>query len=553
MQRTPPDSPDLPSRLNNLGTGLRDRYARSGQLADLEEAIGRWQEAVQRTPPDSPDLPSRLNNLGNGLSDRYARTGDLFAAAIALEQGQARGLNDRLARDEANLLQVRQQAPTLFQQYQEAAARLRQLEAAERQARLATTGETTRPADWAAQSGWAAHRQQVQQARTDLQTAVAAIRQLDGYERFLLPPRFEEIATAVHAGHPLAYLVTTPVGSLALLLHRPAPTAELLIEPLWADAFTTDDLNAFLIKRENGQVQGGYLPGQFFGGTLLRPALAEGLPRLGETLLVPLAHRLHALGLQRITLIPGGRLNLLPLHAAALTLNNQASNQQTPQPTIFGDAFTVSYAPSARALAASRRRLEKQTDQPPTLLVVGNPLPLPDDIRPLRYARPEAEEIALRFGGTPHLYCETAATHAAISAAMPAVTYLHFACHGEFDPEQPLQSGLVLSGGERLTLRQVLDDLPLDAARLVTLSACQMAISDFGDLPDEVIGLPAGFLQAGAAGVLGSLWPVDDLSTALFMDHFYQLHRGAGVPRGWNRRPPCKPPSAGCAASASPR
>ena len=123
VARTPPDSPDLPDHLNNLGTGLRDRYARTGRLEDLEEAIRRlsagggsarrptrptcpltsttwapacatampaaatwttwkrpsgvYQQAVQRTPPDSPDLPSRLNNLGNGLRDRYARTGHL--------------------------------------------------------------------------------------------------------------------------------------------------------------------------------------------------------------------------------------------------------------------------------------------------------------------------------------------------------------------------------------------------------------------------------------------------------------------------------------------
>lgn len=69
-------------------------------------------------------------------------------------------------------------------------------------------------------------------------------------------------------------------------------------------------------------------------------------------------------------------------------------------------------------------------------------------------------------------------------------------------------------------------------ARLVTLSACQTAISDYNNLPDEVIGLPAGFLQAGAAGVLGSLWPVDDLSTALFMAHFYKLHLGDGEEEG---------------------
>ena len=578
VQRTPPDSPGLPRNLNNLGNGLRDRYARTGQLADLEEAmriyeqaclLGRerqpeavivaarswgqwalarqtWDEAVRAYQYGLAALEQLYQTQllqheqqswqreGQGLYARtayaLARVGDLFAAAIALEQGQARGLNDRLARDEANLLQVQQQAPALFQQYQASAARLRQLEAAERQERLTSPGAAT-PPDWATQSGWVIHRQQVQQARTDLQTAIAAIRRLDGYEHFLLPPRFEEVATAVQPGHPLAYVVTTPAGSLALLLHRPAPTAEVLIEPLWADAFTTDNLDAFLFKEENGR-EVGYLSGQFSGGTILRRALADGLPHLGAKLLSPLAHRLHALGLQRVTLIPGGRLNLLPLHAATLAHNgDQPTSPLTNQPPTFGETFTISYAPSARTLTASRRRLENQADQSATLLVVGNPLPLPGEmnVRPLRYARPEAEEIALRFGGTPHLYCETAATHAAITAAIPGTSYLHFSCHGTFDPEQPLQSGLILSGGERLTLRQVLDNLPLTAARLVTLSACQTAISDFGDLPDEVIGLPAGFLQAGAVGVLGSLWPVDDLSTALFMDHFYLLHRGNGT------------------------
>jgi hypothetical protein len=69
--------PRAQCRLNNLGSGLRSRYARAGRLEDLEEAIRMYQEAVQRTPPDSSDLPSLLNNLGNGLSSRYARTGRL--------------------------------------------------------------------------------------------------------------------------------------------------------------------------------------------------------------------------------------------------------------------------------------------------------------------------------------------------------------------------------------------------------------------------------------------------------------------------------------------
>ena len=93
VQRTPPTRPTCPCYLNNLGNGLRDRYARTGRLEDLEEAIRVYQQAVQRTPPDSPDLPCHLNNLGNGLRDRYARTGrleDLEEAIRVYQQAVAR-------------------------------------------------------------------------------------------------------------------------------------------------------------------------------------------------------------------------------------------------------------------------------------------------------------------------------------------------------------------------------------------------------------------------------------------------------------------------------
>src|SRR5262245_7492397 len=43
-------------------------------------------------------------------------------------------------------------------------------------------------------------------------------------------------------------------------------------------------------------------------------------------------------------------------------------------------------------------------------------------------------------------------------------------------------------------------------------------------LSSEFIGLPSAFLQIGAAGVIGTLWSVDDVSTALLMMRFYELH-----------------------------
>lgn len=62
------------------------------------------------------------------------------------------------------------------------------------------------------------------------------------------------------------------------------------------------------------------------------------------------------------------------------------------------------------------------------------------------------------------------------------------------------------------------------------LSACQTAISDFQRLPEELIGLPAGLIQAGVPTVIGTLWSVDDASTALLITRTYELMIQNGQP-----------------------
>jgi CHAT domain-containing protein len=46
-------------------------------------------------------------------------------------------------------------------------------------------------------------------------------------------------------------------------------------------------------------------------------------------------------------------------------------------------------------------------------------------------------------------------------------------------------------------------------------------------LGGDLVGLSRGFLYAGASGLVLSLWPVDDVSTALLMEGFYG-HLAAG-------------------------
>ncbi|QKX64818.1 uncharacterized protein TRUGW13939_11994 [Talaromyces rugulosus] len=67
---TPPNHPDLASRLNDLGSALAKRYSRNSKIEDLEQAISSIERAVDLTPPDHPDLASRLDYLGMRLADR---------------------------------------------------------------------------------------------------------------------------------------------------------------------------------------------------------------------------------------------------------------------------------------------------------------------------------------------------------------------------------------------------------------------------------------------------------------------------------------------------
>ena len=89
LELTPAEHPDRPGNLNNLGLGLHDLYLRTGSPSDLEAAIAAFQAALEATPAASADRPMYLGNLGTGLRLRYATTGmpaDLEAAIEVYRQ-----------------------------------------------------------------------------------------------------------------------------------------------------------------------------------------------------------------------------------------------------------------------------------------------------------------------------------------------------------------------------------------------------------------------------------------------------------------------------------
>jgi len=475
----------------------QDRWALAH--AAYSTAILAGEFLYQATGSDA-GRQAELGEAGAAVAaDAYclARLGRLAEAVQRLEAGRARALGEALARDQAALQEASEADRKAFV----AAADL--IEALEAEGRRGA--DTIAPAAPGEQS-FADLSAELVRARDELTGVIQRIRAyLPGFMGEGLD--YPEIAAAASPARPLVYLLTTSWGGLALIVPTGAQSPEAE-HAVWLDGLTTEQLNELLVKRHpSGEVTGGYLVGQVTGDLgLLTSAVTETIDFLRHHVFGPLAERLAGLGAAAATVIPQGRLSLLPLPAAAT------------------QGCTIALAPSARVVRAARRALRERASEAPVLLAVGNPLPLPAGWQPLRYAGLELRAIERFFGlESRRLLPEEEATATAVAQALPGATDLHLACHGGFNPGEPLDSALYLAGGDQITLRDLLDgNLDLSSQRLAVLSACQTGIIEFERVPDEVIGLAAGFLQAGVPGVVATLWPVNDRSTAVLVAEFYR-------------------------------
>jgi CHAT domain-containing protein/predicted negative regulator of RcsB-dependent stress response len=143
--------------------------------------------------------------------------------------------------------------------------------------------------------------------------------------------------------------------------------------------------------------------------------------------------------------------------------------------------------------------------------------------------REEAEEIQKAAGAHPFLLKHGFEVNRALLASEELNRYgvVHFATHGLWDSNNPELSAIFLSRFDRqgnkldgtLRLSDIYNlTLPKE---LVVLSACETAVGK--DIRGEgLIALTRGFMYAGAARVLASLWKVEDAATAEMMKLFYQ-------------------------------
>jgi CHAT domain-containing protein len=225
---------------------------------------------------------------------------------------------------------------------------------------------------------------------------------------------------------------------------------------------------------------------------------------IAETFFAPLAPLLAAHQVERLILIPQGGLQLLPMHAAWREANGQKA--------YLLDDLIVQIAPSCQALAQAAQR-RTPIDSSARLLAIADPH------QNLPFAAPEVASVTAQFTAVTTLHQQEAQLAAVLDAESHHI--FHFAGHGAYNWEDVQQSGL-LCADATLTLHTVQRRLPLHHTQLVVLSACETGLIDVTHSADEYIGLPFAFLGAGVPGVVASLWAVNDLSTMLLMEQFYQ-------------------------------
>lgn len=326
------------------------------------------------------------------------------------------------------------------------------------------------------------------------------IRSLPGHESFLRPPTLAELQQCAADG-PVVLVNVSVLRCDALIVLADRLITLALPELTFNDAVEHARRFSAALNRS-----GQHGPGELEAGDQINAVLAW----LWDTTCAPVLE--HLPGGTRVWWSPGGPLSALPLHAAG----------RDEQCVL--DRVVSSYTPTVRALGWARERLVASAPDPNMLVVAVPKVP---GHAVLAAVRREVEALnELWNTDRDKLYAEDA-TPENVLAALPEHPYVHFACHGVSDHENPALSNLLLHQGEPLTVLDV-SRLRLRNARLAVLSACHTARTT-SDLADEAVHLAGAFQFAGYASVVGTLWHVNDRFAASVAIKFHSALRDLGI------------------------
>jgi len=279
----------------------------------------------------------------------------------------------------------------------------------------------------------------------------------------------------------LNIFVVTAESVDSIQVDLPASEAQIILQQLLTDlrSDVTRDV------RSHDYIRSVRQPLAFLYDHLIRPILP------------------HLKGYRRLIISPHLFWHYLPFQA----LFDQEKKE------FLCDQYEIGYSPSASILQLCQKKNLLKKD---TAIIFSR------DNGDLPYVSQEGALLAGAFYPSGELFTEDNAHLGQIQKKSSSVDVIHFACHGYFNQEQPLLSGIDIppdTNEERGTFLFDFFNMNLDSS-LITLSACDSGLSHFTSA-DELVGLSRGLFYAGAAATLLSLWQVADPSTCLLMENFY--------------------------------
>ncbi|KAA1476447.1 hypothetical protein DENSPDRAFT_511976 [Dentipellis sp. KUC8613] len=341
----------------------------------------------------------------------------------------------------------------------------------------------------------------------EFESMVVAIRRIDGFSHFLQAVPFSELRLAPAEGPVIILSVSESRSDALIIMNRDEePVTRVALKGNLPETVFRLSMDIQRVDLENRR---GSRPADVAGRG---GGLTALLRILWSRICGPVVQQLLRMGIQeqsRIWWCPTGRLTQLPIHAAGPYTEGRRN---------LSDIFVSSYTPTLAALIGARARIVVDTDTTPHLLAIGQSKELPS-------VKEELRCIGEIFGRQSNVLSDGNAPPDAVQAALRDCRWVHFACHGFIDQEQPFQSAFKLHDG-RLPLRQIME-ARLPHAELAILASCHSAAGETG-MPDEMLSLAAALQFCGFRSTVGTLWEMRDTDGPDFARMFYEYMLGEG-------------------------
>ncbi|KAK7458026.1 hypothetical protein VKT23_009934 [Stygiomarasmius scandens] len=330
---------------------------------------------------------------------------------------------------------------------------------------------------------------------------VARVREISGFESFLRPKRLEDLCKAAKK-RPIIVINVCDDQCDALTLREDHPNDVLHVPlPLFSDVEAgrlheklqgvshSSNIRERVMKPRVGIARSGGFDDIL--GTLwscvVKPVLTSlniSVSTLPDT---P----------PRVTWCTTGSLAFLPIHAAGDYNATELGHRAT-------DFVTSSYAPTISSLL----RNISATNKPAFGGLLAVSQQNTPGLTPLYNTKAEVKEIS-EYADPSTLTCLDGeyATVASVQTSMDTCSWVHFACHGMQNTEDPLRSAFCLEDGH-LELGTIITKSYVHT-EFAFLSACQTSTGD-ENLSEEAVHLAAGMQLAGFQSVIATMWSIRD-------------------------------------------